>query len=123
MSLDNYADYLFREADLETALRFLRAAQETFSLLASHPNLGWESHLQNPVLRTLRVFRVKGFEKLLILYRPLPIGVDILRVVHGSRKLTGAVPSSRRDRVALTPRFDHFQKRPGRVTQRPLRRI
>jgi plasmid stabilization system protein ParE len=35
----------------------------------------------------LRVFRVSGFEHTLILYRPLEDGVDILRVVHGSRNL------------------------------------
>jgi plasmid stabilization system protein ParE len=33
------------------------------------------------------VFRVNGFEKMLILYRPLVGGVEILRVVHGSRNL------------------------------------
>jgi plasmid stabilization system protein ParE len=33
------------------------------------------------------MFRVAGFERMLILYRPLEDGVDILRLVHGSRKL------------------------------------
>jgi plasmid stabilization system protein ParE len=33
------------------------------------------------------MFRVAGFERMLILYRPLEDGVDILRIVHGSRKL------------------------------------
>jgi hypothetical protein len=33
------------------------------------------------------VFRVKGFEKLLVLYLPLLDGVEILRVGHGSRDL------------------------------------
>jgi len=40
-----------------------------------------------PGLGALRVFRVTGFEDMLILYRPLSKGVDILRVVHGSRNL------------------------------------
>jgi len=35
----------------------------------------------------LPVARVKGFERILILYFPLPDGVEILRVVHGSRDL------------------------------------
>jgi hypothetical protein len=38
-------------------------------------------------IKELRVFRVKGFETILILYLPLPDGVDILTVVHGSRNL------------------------------------
>jgi plasmid stabilization system protein ParE len=35
----------------------------------------------------LRVFRVSGFEKMLVLYRPRPDGVEVLRVVHASRNL------------------------------------
>ena len=85
--LDDYADYLAREASLEVALRFLAAGHETFALLATHPSIGWSSRLKHAALKTLRVFRVTGFERMLILYRPLTDGVDILRVVHGSRNL------------------------------------
>jgi plasmid stabilization system protein ParE len=49
--------------------------------------MGWHSRLSHPKLKQLRVFRVKGFERILILYLPLPDGVEILRVVHGSRNL------------------------------------
>jgi toxin ParE1/3/4 len=69
------------------ALRFFDAAYGTFALLASQPNMGWRSRVKYPGLEALRVFRVTGFEDMLILYRPLSKGVDILRVVHGSRNL------------------------------------
>jgi toxin ParE1/3/4 len=85
--LDDYADYLARETNVDVALGFLSASHETFALLAENPNMGWASRLKNPALKTLRVFHVSSFEKMLILYRPLPTGVDILRVVHGSRNL------------------------------------
>jgi toxin ParE1/3/4 len=85
--LDDYADYLAREASVGAALEFLSASHETFALLAENPNMGWSSRLKNSALKTLRVFRVTGFEKMLILYRPLSEGVDIVRVVHGSRNL------------------------------------
>ena len=85
--LADYVAYLAREASLEAALRFLAAGQETFALLASHPNIGWPARLKHSALKTLRVFRVTGFERMLILYKPLTNGVDILRVVHGSRNL------------------------------------
>jgi len=49
--------------------------------------MGWYPHLQIPELKSLRVFRVSGFEKMLMLYRPLSEGVEILRVIHGSRNL------------------------------------
>jgi len=35
----------------------------------------------------MRVFRVSGFEKILVLYLPRTEGIEILRVVHGSRNL------------------------------------
>jgi toxin ParE1/3/4 len=85
--LDDYADYLAREASLDVALRFLAAGHATFALLATHPSIGWRSRLRHSSLKTLRVFRVAGFERMLILYRPEANGVDILRVVHGSRNL------------------------------------
>ena len=85
--LDEYADYLAREASIDVALGFLAASHETFALLAETPQMGWSSRLKNPALKSLRVFRVSGFEKMLIFYRPLSEGVDILRVVHGSRNL------------------------------------
>ncbi len=49
--------------------------------------MGWNSRLTHRDLKPLRVFRVKDFERILVLYLPLPDGVEILRVVHGSRNL------------------------------------
>ena len=43
--------------------------------------------MKHALLKSLRVFRVSGFDRIVILYRPLPNGVEILRVVHGSRNL------------------------------------
>jgi toxin ParE1/3/4 len=84
--LDEYADYL-AEASVDLALRFLDLAHRTFALLATQPNMGRRCRLRHPRLEGLRVFRVRGFEDLLILYRPQPQGVEVLRVVHGSRNL------------------------------------
>lgn len=49
--------------------------------------MGWNPKLRLPELRGLRLFRVTGFEKILILYRPLDQGVEILRVIHGSQNV------------------------------------
>jgi plasmid stabilization system protein ParE len=56
--LDDYADYLAREAGVDVALDFLSASHETFALLAGNPNMGWSSRLKSPALKALRVFRV-----------------------------------------------------------------
>jgi hypothetical protein len=49
--------------------------------------MGWHARLRHVDLKRLRVFRVKDFERILVLYFPLFDGVEILRVVHSSRNL------------------------------------
>ena len=85
--LDEQAYYYATAASAELGHRFLMAAHEAFAFLATQPNMGWRLRRDRAELRPLRVFRVKGFERMLILYLPLPDAVDILRVVHGSRNL------------------------------------
>jgi toxin ParE1/3/4 len=85
--LDDQAFYFATEANPELGHRFLVAAHETFSLLATQPDMGWNPTLRLPALRGLRLFRVTGFDKILILYRPLDTGVEILRVIHSSQNV------------------------------------
>ena len=85
--LDEQAYYLANQANPEVGHRFLLAAHETFGLLAANPEMGWHPRLEHPELTSLRVFRITGFEKMLVFYHPHPRGVEILRVVHASRNL------------------------------------
>jgi toxin ParE1/3/4 len=85
--LDDQAYYLATQASPDLGHRFLLAADETFGLLAANPQIGWHPRLKHPDLASLRVFQVSSFKKMLVLYRPRPDGVEILRVVHGSRNL------------------------------------
>ena len=85
--LDDQALYYAAEASPEVGHRFLVSAHETFLLLSTQPEMGWNPKLRLPELTGLRLFRVTGFEKILILYRPLENGVDILRVIHGSQNV------------------------------------
>jgi len=85
--LDEHAFHYALEASPEVGHRFLLNAHETFSLLSMQPEMGWNPKLRHRDLRGIRLFRITGFEKLLILYRPLENGVEILRVVHGSQNI------------------------------------
>ena len=49
--------------------------------------MGWHARLKYPYLASLRTFRIPGFERILVLYKPEPDGVEILRVIHGSQNL------------------------------------
>lgn len=64
-----------------SATKLIRALHQHFALLAENTHLGQA----RPDIRPgLRYFPVKRY---LILYRPVPGGVEIVRVVHGSRDL------------------------------------
>ena len=84
--LDDQADYLASEASLETALRFYDAAV-TFGKLAGMPGMGERRESGNPRLADLRIWRIEGFEKHLIFYRPVEDGIEIVRVLHGARDI------------------------------------
>jgi toxin ParE1/3/4 len=70
-----------------TAIRFLDAAEQTFADLEAMPSMGAVCPLQNPQMQNVRQWRVRGFSKYVVIYRPLNGGVEILRVLHGSRDL------------------------------------
>lgn len=85
--LDDQAFYYATVASPEIGHRFLVAAHATFSLLATQPNMGWQPRFRHPGLELARVFRVKDFERIIVIYIPRLDGVEILRVVHGSRNI------------------------------------
>lgn len=51
------------------------------------PGIGERRESPNPRLAGLRVWRVEGFEKHLIFYRPAGDGIEIVRVLHGARDI------------------------------------
>lgn len=66
--IDEIADYLVEQSGLDTGLRFLNELYDTFTLLASHQELGWRSKLRHPQLGAVRSFPVsKRFDKYLSL--------------------------------------------------------
>lgn len=85
--LEDQAYYLATEATPEIGHRFLTSANETFTLLASQPRMGSQVRLPIHELKSLRIFPVAGFKKMLVLYRQVPDGVEILRVLHASRNI------------------------------------
>ena len=65
--LDDYADYLAKEASLAVALRFFDAAYRTFAILATQPKMGLRSRIKYTGIEAIRIFRVTGFADRLIL--------------------------------------------------------
>ena len=96
--------YWISEESPETADRFIDAAAASFSFLESNPEIGRVYEAKNGRLAGVRVWRISGFEKHLIFYRPCPEGVEILDVIHGARDIerSCSVLSARRSKKVST---------------------
>lgn len=76
-------------ANIEIADRFLIAVDKTLSLVAKQPAIGGGLFVRDTRLNGIRRFPISdGFEQILLFYLPLPDGVDLVRVIHGSRDLS-----------------------------------
>jgi len=85
--LDEQAAYLAAHRNVEMALRFYRAAEGTFRLLATHPEIGRVVPCRTPLFGDVRIFSLKEFPKQLVFYRPAEGGIEILRILHGARDI------------------------------------
>jgi toxin ParE1/3/4 len=92
--LDEQADYLAENANADTAFRFYDAAEKTFAFLASTPEAGAPWEAKDAPVPGLRLWRIKGFEKLRVFYRTTEDGIDIVRVIHTSRDIEAAFGGS-----------------------------
>ena len=71
----------------DAAHRFLDAARAATEMLAELPKLGAGGRFRSRGLRRIRIWSIRGFEKILIIYAAERAGIDVLRVVHGVRDL------------------------------------
>lgn len=84
--LDEHAEYIAQD-NLDAAIRFLEAAEETFRQIAEMPGMGSPQEHKHPQLVGVRRWAVMDFPKHLVFYRARDDEVEILRVVHGARDL------------------------------------
>lgn len=71
------------ENNSEAASKLIKEITSKFALLRDYPQMGREQH---NLLVNLRSFAVKGY---IIFYQPFENGIEILRVLHGSRDIEG----------------------------------
>ncbi len=67
--------------------RFFAAAEATFEQLVEMPGMGRRREVSGPGLQGLRSWRIKGFQKWLIFYRPIEDGIEVIRVLHGAQDI------------------------------------
>ena len=83
--LIRHSVYLAENASLEVGRRFKEAARKTFSKLAETPGMGTPGRVRHGRYADVRLWRIGGFERYLIAYRPLKDGVVIERVFHAAQ--------------------------------------
>lgn len=74
---------------MRVADRFFVQAEATFARLARMPGLGTRYEPDEPLHADLRYFPIARFRKYLFFYRPVPGGIEVLRVLHGARDIAG----------------------------------
>jgi toxin ParE1/3/4 len=90
VDLDEIAEYIGR-SNPPAAQRFLDAFDQTAAALAALPTIGGPHESDNPRLHDVRVRAVKRFKNHLIFYRPVTGGIEVLRVLYGTRDLPSAL--------------------------------
>lgn len=84
--IDEQFEYL-ADRGIDLARRFLSAVRASSQRLAEQPDRGFLRGFTHESLRDVRAGMVRGFPRHFIYYRPLPDGIEILRVLHSSRDL------------------------------------
>ena len=56
-------------------------------MLAGQPKLAPAGRFRSRGLARIRIWPIRGFQKILIIYAAERTGIDVLRVVHGARDL------------------------------------
>ena len=72
------------EQDRDAADHFLTSFDDELKLLSAHPFLGRKRYFKQSGIRS---WRIRGFEKFLIFYRPTERHLDVIRVLHGARDI------------------------------------
>ncbi len=76
------------EENLDVAVHFLVAVEDSIELLRKNPFLGNIRAFQNSRISNIRMTLVKGFHNYQIYYTVGEESIEIVRVLHGSRDLS-----------------------------------
>jgi toxin ParE1/3/4 len=84
--MEDFAVYLAAR-NVAVADRFLDSCMSDFQRLSEMPGMGARREFRNPKASGIRSWPLSGFPNYLIIYRPVDVGVEILRILHGARDI------------------------------------
>ena len=91
LDVEQIASHIARD-HVRAAIRFILAAKVACEKLAQFPGLGPEWEPRVAKYPDLRFWPITPYRNYLVLYRPIPDGVRILRVIHGARDVNRVEP-------------------------------
>jgi toxin ParE1/3/4 len=91
--IDELVNYYRTEAGPTVALRFINNAERAFAHLAEMPRMGARLGFDQSPFPDIRRWHIEGFTALLILYRAVADGIEIIRVLHSSRDIAALFPA------------------------------
>lgn len=75
------------EDNLDVAVYFLAAVEDSIEQLAQFPLIGKQRSFTDKRFQHIRMWRVKDYTDYLIFYQVVDDRIEIIRMVHGSRDL------------------------------------
>jgi toxin ParE1/3/4 len=75
------------ENNLDTAVYFLVAVEDSLERLADFPLLGKKREFRDTRFQDVRMWSVKGYENYLIFYAATNETIEVIRVLHSSRDI------------------------------------
>ncbi len=84
LDLRDHYTYLLRQ-EPKVSAQFADAIENSFQRLLESPMPGFSAEFDNPRLRDVHWWQVRGFPNHVIYYRPTTDGIEVLRVLHASR--------------------------------------
>ena len=85
--IDEHLNFLAGESGIDTALRFFDAVQDACERLLKMPEMGAPREDLTSTLPLLRMWPISAFPKYLIFYQPVHSGIDVVRVIYGTRDI------------------------------------
>jgi len=92
--LEELVSYYLKEAQPTDALRLMDNAERAFDQIIVLPKIGALLDLDELPYEDIRRWHIQGFKHLIIFYREVAGGIEIIRVLHSARDIPALLKAS-----------------------------
>jgi len=92
--LEELVSYYLKEAQHTVALRLIDNTERAFDQILAMPKIGALLGLDELPYEDIRRWHIQGFKHLVIFYREVADGIEIIRVLHSARDIPALLKAS-----------------------------